>query len=137
MNYLNTKRPVVHFRKTLASEIYVDKSLLISKLNKLIDTGNCYICVTRPRRFGKSINANMLGAYYTTGFDTHKMFVDLAIAKEEKYGEHLNKHNVLYIDFSQLPDECGSYQEYINTIIKRLKKDLQKQYPDIEAEDYA
>lgn len=69
MNYLNTRLPMIHFQKTLKNEIYVDKSMLIEPINKLVGTGDCYICITRPRRFGKTINANMLGAYYTKGYD--------------------------------------------------------------------
>ena len=136
MYYLNTKRPIQLFQEALNDEIYVDKSLLIGKLSTRINTNSKYICITRPRRFGKSINANMLGAYYTTGYDTHLMFADLAIAKHESYTRHLNKHNVIHIDFSRLPDECNCYQEYISEITRKLKEDLERKYPDIKAERY-
>ena len=99
MNYLNTNAPAIHFRRTINSEIYIDKSMLINKLNMLIGTGKCYVCVTRPRRFGKTINANMLGAYYTRGIQSEALFSELEIAKRESYEKHLNQHNVIYIDF--------------------------------------
>lgn len=80
----------------------MDKSLLIKPLNALIGTDECYVCITRPRRFGKTVNANMLGAYYTKGYDSRELFSGLAIAKEEVYLQHLNQHNVIYIDFSRM-----------------------------------
>ena len=63
-NYLNPGDEL--FRKAINSEIYVDKSLLIKEINKVIDTEQRYVCVSRPRRFGKSITLNMLSAYYET-----------------------------------------------------------------------
>lgn len=116
MNYLNTNTPIINYRKTLKSKIYVDKSLLIEPLNALLGTDECYVCITRPRRFGKTINANMLGAYYTTGQNTHELFDGLAISKSVEYGKHLNQHNVIFIDFSRLPDPCLTYEDYINYI---------------------
>ena len=91
MNYLDTDTPLIYFRKTLNSEIYVDKSLMIKKLCEVIDTQQNNICITRPRRFGKTINANMLGAYFTKGYDSHFLFDNLAIAKAENYEKHMNQ----------------------------------------------
>lgn len=141
MNYLNVKAPSILFRKTLNSEIYVDKSLLIQKLNKAINTQQCYICVTRPRRFGKTINANMLGAYYTKGYDSHPLFDHLNIAKTASYEKHLNQHHVIYINFSRIPDPCDNYMQYIDYIKMQLLSDLQEVYgiekqPSLSINDY-
>lgn len=137
MNYLNTNAPAIHFRRTINSDIYIDKSLLIEKLNMLIGTGKCYICVTRPRRFGKTINANMLGAYYTKGIQSEELFSALEISKRESYMQHLNQHNVFYIDFSRMPDFCESYREYIKNIIDMIKEDLSQAYPQLQNKNYA
>ena len=80
MKYLNTDLPLRNFRRTLKGKIYVDKSGLIEPLNELIGTEGCYVCITRPRRFGKTINANMLGAYYTKGYNSHDIFKNLQIS---------------------------------------------------------
>lgn len=125
MFYLNTNTASILFQKTLRRSTYVDKSMLISHLNKRIGTDNCFICITRPRRFGKIINANMLGAYYTINQDNHTMFDSLAIAKDPSYTEHLNQHNVIQVDFSKTPDECNSYKDYINYIKNILVSDLE------------
>lgn len=63
MNYLNRNNPIILFQESRNSEIYVDKSMLIEKVSTKIKTGNKYICITRPRRFGKTVNANMLGVF--------------------------------------------------------------------------
>ena len=60
------------FQATLNAEIYVDKTLLIEEINKVLGTTEGYICNSRPRRFGKSITANMLTAYYSKGCDSKK-----------------------------------------------------------------
>lgn len=128
MNYLNTEAPLTLFKKTLKQKIYVDKSLLIDAMNELIGTGDCYVCITRPRRFGKTINANMLGAYYTRGFDSHPIFDELLISNASSYEEHLNQHNVIYIDFSRMPDICRSYEDYISFIKQCITADFIRNY---------
>ena len=79
---------------------FVDKSLFIDKLNTLINTSNDFVSITRPRRFGKSINAMMLASYYSNALDTHDIFDNLKISNSPSYLEHLNKHNVIYISFN-------------------------------------
>ena len=124
MYYLDTNNPVELFKRVLKNKIYVDKSMLINKLNDFIGSEDCYFCITRPRRFGKTINANMLGAYYTQGYDTHDLFKDLKIVQTASYEEHINKHHVIYIDFSNVPQNCNSYEQYIDSIYKKMRKDL-------------
>lgn len=137
MNYLNTNLNYLKFEKVLKSEIYVDKSLLIEKLNKIIGTNDCNICITRPRRFGKTINANMLGAYYTKGFNSHELFDNLKIAKSPLYEAHRNRHNVIYIDFSRMPELCSNYREYISDIYEGLISDLEEYYPSLKGKKFS
>ena len=128
MTYLNFDTQYELFERNKSSDIYVDKSLLIDQIVKRIGTRDQYISITRPRRFGKSINANMLGAYFTKGFDSHRIFDDLKIAKTENYEEHMNKYNVIHIDFSRTPDWCESYKDYFLNIVNRLKQDIIQYY---------
>lgn len=136
MYYLNTGTQMQLFKKIVNSEIYVDKSLLIDKISSKIKTANQYICITRPRRFGKSVNANMLGAYYTKGCDGAAVFDRLAIAGTAAYSKHMNKYNVIYIDLSKRPDVCESYKEYIGSLIKNLRADLLENYPELGGREY-
>ena len=89
-----------------------------------------YICITRPRRFGKTIMANMLGAFLGKRWNSSLIFDHLKIAESEKYQKYLNQYDLIYIDFSRLPENCTSYQQYISQIITGLKNDLIDAYPD-------
>ena len=83
------------FRESLNSQIYVDKSGLIEQTNAVLDTREKYMCVSRPRRFGKSMAADMLTAYYEQNQDSEKLFKNLYIEKSPSFLTHLNKYNVL------------------------------------------
>ncbi len=109
MYYLDTNTPIINFGKILNDDVYMDKSLLIEKINRKIGKRNCYVCITRPRCFGKTSNVSMLDAYFTVGYDARSLFKGLKIENSETFKEHLNKHHVIYIDFSRMPDECYNY----------------------------
>ena len=94
--YLNQGNTL--FAKDKSSEIYVDKSKLIEQTNKVINTNNQYISLSRPRRFGKSMAAHMLTAYYSRGCDSKQLFSDLKIAETKSFEKHLNKYNVISFD---------------------------------------
>ncbi|MCD7893027.1 MAG: ATP-binding protein [Erysipelotrichaceae bacterium] len=129
MNYLNIEDPVYRFERHVNNNIYVDKTMMIDIVSRYIDKSDfSYICVTRPRRFGKTYNANMLAAYYTKGYDTKNIFDKLKISQTDDYLKHLNKYNVLYIDFSDMNDRCSSYDEYITNIKQNIKSDLESEY---------
>ncbi len=136
MNYLNVNTTYLLFKMDLNSEIYVDKSMLIEDVSKRIRKRGRYICITRPRRFGKSMNLHMLGAYYTEGLDCTELFRDLKISRAECYEKHRNRHNVIYIDFSRMPDMCDNYKDYMDSIIRGLREDLQKAYPAVKEGSY-
>ena len=86
------------FQVALNSEIYINKTELISYTNKVLDTNSALICSSRPRRFGKSITANMLVAYYSRGCDSREMFEGKKISSDETFREHLNKYDVIHFD---------------------------------------
>ena len=62
------------FWQSIRSEIYVDKTGLIAKTNQYLNTEQQYICVSRPRRFGKSMALKMPAAYYSRGCDSGELF---------------------------------------------------------------
>ena len=76
MYYLDIKTPMINFQE-YRNSLYVDKTLMIDKIQNRIRTLNKYICITRPRRFGKTMNANMLAAYFTKGYDSRELFKGL------------------------------------------------------------
>ncbi len=77
---------------------YVDKTMLIETLNTRIDTPDQFLCVTRPRRFGKTYAADMLTAYYDCTCDSQPLFAPLKISKSPSFRQHLNKYHVLRLD---------------------------------------
>ena len=83
----------VSFRKALNLEIYIDKTELIASTNQRIDTANCFMCVSRPRRFGKSMAADMLVAYYSKGCDSRELFSGRKVEQLESYKDGLNQCN--------------------------------------------
>ena len=88
-SYLNPG--TIEFQESLNSEIYIDKTGLIDKTNALLRTKQKFICISRPRRFGKSMAADMLAAYYDCKKDTSDLFDDLQIAQAESYQKYRNK----------------------------------------------
>lgn len=95
------------FKRALHSKIYVDKSELIAYVNNVIDTEQEYICVSRPRRFGKYMATNMLSAYYARECDSKGLFDKLKIAQDESYEEHLNQYDVLFFNMQQFLSGAG------------------------------
>jgi len=73
------------FEVAINSEIYIDKTGLLEYTNKIMNTLQGYVCNSRPRRFGKSITANMLTAYYSKGCDSQDLFANLAISRNDEY----------------------------------------------------
>ena len=96
--FLNNIENTNEFNLLTKNKYFVDKTGLIGKFNVIMDEyQNRYVCITRPRRFGKSINAFMLASYYAKNLNTKNIFDKLDISKCDSYEEHLNKHNVIYI----------------------------------------
>lgn len=144
--YLNSRKPHDNYKKTVDSTYFVDKSMLLKELIPIVESpkglhvkngenqgkSNEYICITRPRRFGKTVMANMIAAFFGKGQDSGAIFRKLSISSHEHYKSHLNQHNVVYLSFNELPRNCKSYQQYIDRIQDRLINDLKKAYPDAE-----
>lgn len=145
--YLNSQKPYLMFQENRSARYFADKSQLIAELIPALGCQNpaadCaaqgrdikYICITRPRRFGKTMAASMISAYFGKGADSHALFQGLAVSAYPWYETHLNKHNVVHIMFNELPDECSSYTQYISRIKKRLLHDLIREFPDVPIEE--
>ena len=89
------------FREALNSMIYVDKSRLIAYTSRVLNTKQKNLCVSRPRRFGKSMAADMLTAYYSKGCRSGKLFAGLEIERERSFESHLNSHHVIRLDIQR------------------------------------
>lgn len=134
--YLNPNAEA--FLMGLNSEIYVDKSLVISELNKLACSQSNFVCMSRPRRFGKSMVGNMISAYYSKGCDTREIFSKMKVGQEPEYDKYLNKFNVIKLDLN------GWYQKSVigrcvddlfEILSDCLTKEFKQEFPNIEFKD--
>ena len=121
------------FRRIRNSE-YVDKSELIAKINSTLFTEGCFTCVTRCRRFGKSMAAKMLCAYYDNSCDSRELFADLGIAKDPSFEKHLNKYPVIYLDMSKFVSQFKD-TDIVENIQTVLRKEVFQTYPDVHFND--
>ena len=90
----------------------------MSYTNSIMNTEQQFICVSRPRRFGKSMAANMLTAYYSRGCDSGELFQNLNISKAESFEKHLNRYNVIHINMQEFLSESDSMEEMLQMIRK-------------------
>ena len=117
--------------KGFQSEIYVDKTGLIEKTNAVLDTRQKFLCVSRPRRFGKSMAADMLAAYYERGEDADLLFRSLKISKAESYRAHLNQYDVIYLDIQWCMMDAGSAEQTVSYLNYHVIEELKEIYPQI------
>ena len=132
-SYLNPSSE--RFQTSLRSEIYVDKSMLIAQINRRVRTEQKFICVSRPRRFGKSMAAEMLAAYYGSGENTAPLFDGLKIAGEASYKEHLNRYDVIKINMQEFLSSTHDMDEMLAMLKKYVLFDLLDQYENIRFRD--
>ncbi|MBR0183888.1 MAG: AAA family ATPase [Clostridia bacterium] len=130
--FLNASITSNSFTEVANYKYFVDKSEFISKLNENIKTPSKYVCITRPRRFGKTINAMMLASYYSKNANFKNLFNKLEISKSSSYLQHLNKHNVIYMTLNQIPSPNCTYKEFISGYADDLIDDLQEIFPNVQ-----
>ena len=123
------------FQVALNSEIYIDKSGLLEHTNKVMNTLQGYICNSRPRRFGKSITANMLTAYYSRGCDSEEMFAGLRISKHPDFKKHLNQYDVIHLDIQWCMEPAGGAERVVSYISEKTIEELREYYPEVLSED--
>ena len=114
---------------------YVDKSEIITLTNQVIDTEERFICVTRPRRFGKSVTVKMLNAYYSKGCDSKGLFSDLKIASSPDFEKHLNQHDVIYLDMTEFADNKDNGIRYLENLNTDVVSELKDTYPEYFKKD--
>ena len=118
------------FRETIRSRIYVDKTNLIAWINRLLNTKEKFVCVSRPRRFGKTVTLEMLAAYYSCGCNSADLFRGLGIESDETYQEHLNQYDVLFLNMQQFLSEASS-EKLTDYLVQEVLRELRKEYGGI------
>lgn len=121
------------FWKSIRSEIYVDKTGLIARTNRYLNTEQQYICVSRPRRFGKSMALQMLAAYYSRGCDSAELFSGFRIEKEASFREHLNQYDVIFLNMQQFLIRAKG-QEVTECLETAVMEELRESYGEYFSE---
>lgn len=120
------------FRIATRSEIYVDKTGLLSLLNNKIDTEQNHVCISHARRFGKSVAAGMMDAYYSVGCDSRELLAPYEISRKEDFEMHLNQYHVLHFDMASF---LGLKKEDMLQSVSLLKEvlmdDIREEYPEM------
>ncbi len=123
--YLNSGN--ITFQMSVNDDIYVDKSNIISFVNNRIDKNRRYICVSRPRRFGKSMTAQMIAAYYDRTCDSRGLFQNLNIAKDESFEKHLNQYDVFFLNIQQFL----SGAKHVSNLVEYLEKEVLREVKEV------
>ncbi len=133
MNFcLNTNAAYVDFNRLVHDRFFVDKSAIIEKISARINTKNRYVCITKPRRFGKTSVLNMLGAYYGKAYGAKNLFDGLKISKSASYAVHLNKYNVINLCMNEIPLDWSRYEDYITHFNNAIIHDVKENYPALK-----
>ena len=130
--YLNPNADA--FKDDRNTRIYIDKSLVIDELNQLVSTKDDFVCISRPRRFGKSMVGNLISAYYSKGCDTRSIFSQMKIGQTPDYDKYLNKLNVIKLDLNewyQNAKKKGQHTCLINKIDESVAEEFREQFSNI------
>ena len=131
--YLNPDNE--NFARTLTREIYVDKTQMISVINHFMETDNTYICISRPRRFGKTITGNMLSSYFSKGAESRHLFSSFKIAADPSFESNLNKLNVIQVDMNSEYRNSKNKEDLLNNLTCFVLKEMKKEFPDVGIND--
>ena len=126
------------FLEAIRSQIYVDKTEMISVLNAFVGTKQKYFCVSRPRRFGKTMAIDMLCAYYGQGADSRECFEPFKLAKCDQWDRYLGKFNVICVTMTRFLSQSRPLCDSLRLLQKRVLGDLHEAYPEVEydADDF-
>ena len=131
--YLNPGN--VNFRETTRARIYVDKTMMISVMNRFMEEGNKYICVSRPRRFGKTIAGNMLAAYYSRDCDSRDLFAPYKISRDPSFEGKLNKYNVIKVDVNGAYQNAQHKENFLKRLTGKIKGEIQEKFSGVKLQE--
>ncbi len=123
------------FQIAINDDIYEDKTAMIAFTNSKLNKNKRYLCVSRPRRFGKSMAAEMLAAYYSRGCDSYELFHHLKIAKDDSFAKHLNQHDVIYLNIQQFIFDSSKLDSFIECMESEVIKELKETYGNLFTEN--
>ena len=137
MQYINPRMLKEEFEQLRNETYFVDKTGIILEVLKFMSKKNRYFCLTRPRRFGKTTNVQTTACFLARGLEAKQLFEGLEVTKNEQAMKHFAAHDVIYIDFSKLPDNCNCYEDYKNSITSGIANELRELFPQANISENA
>ena len=131
--YLNPSE--ASLRISFNSRIYVDKSMILHELNQLLNTEDRFVCVARPRRFGKSMAGNMIAAYYSKTANSRPILEKLKIAQTPDFETYMNAFNVIHIDVNACYSGSSRNEDIVPLFTESVRHEMKKSFPDCGLED--
>jgi hypothetical protein len=129
--YINSEKPLDLYLSLTKYKFFIDKSLLIGELFDKINMPNRFLCLTRPRRFGKSCMAHMIASFFSKTVDSHTVFERLAISGNKDYTKYIGKYNIVFINFRAIFDIYGDFFSNYSKMLNSFIQDAIIIYPDI------
>jgi len=127
--YVNPNEALL--RMSINSEIYVDKSMMLNELNRLINTERRFICVSRPRRFGKSMMGNMMAAYYGKKANSRPLLEKLKIAQSPDFEQYLNKFHVIQFDVNAFYANSNHDEDIVPLFTAKIREEMKAEFPEV------
>ena len=121
--------------RDIVSHEYIDKTSLIPLINATLNSENRYSCVTRCRRFGKSMAAKMLCAYYDKSCDSRELFVGLKVEQDKSFETYLNRYCVIYLDVTSFTARPELRVNIVRNIQDKIIKELRDEFPDVKYDE--
>ena len=118
--------------RDIVSHEYVDKTSLIPLINSTLNSERRYSCVTRCRRFGKSMAAKMLCAYYDKSCDSRELFVGLKAERDKSFETYLNRYSVIYLDVTSFTARPELRKNIVRNIQEEIIYELKEAFPDVK-----
>ncbi|MBQ1926234.1 MAG: AAA family ATPase, partial [Proteobacteria bacterium] len=131
--YVNPSEALL--KRAVNSRIYVDKSMILHELNLLLNSEDSFVCVARPRRFGKSMAGNMIAAYYGKKANSRPILEKLKIAQSPDFETYLNAYNVIHIDVNGFYSNSNHNEDIVPLFTERVREELMESFPNCNIKD--
>ncbi len=134
--YLNPGK--MSYQMAVNSDIFVDKTQMILFLNGLVNTQQRYVSVSRPRRFGKTMAADMICAYYDREADSRELFEALKVSESDtgigkkSWDDFLGAFDVIRIVMTTFTRNKKTFDEALDAMQKLVSREIKKKYPDVD-----
>ena len=131
--YVNPSEALL--KMAVNSRIYVDKSIILNELNQVLNTEDRFVCVARPRRFGKSMAGNMIAAYYGKKANSRPILEKLKIAQTPDFETYLNAFNVIKLDINGFYSNSNRNEDIVPLFTERVRDELMEAFPNCGIKD--